>query len=124
MDSLNAGGLQSKVLEAEAEAKQAAIRVFTAKPRDLPVEDCERVLRFAAEHEGGEDPLPPVFFKRLLPSSSRPRVVVRVGSNESCHRHHLQRRHHHYHAKGNSTSIRLHLTMPSLDGVGACQFTA
>ena len=68
MGSLNAGGLQSKVLEAEAvcEAKQAAIRVFTAKPRDLPVEDCERVLRFAAEHEGGEDPLPPVFFMRLL----------------------------------------------------------
>ena len=55
---------------------------------------------------------------------SRPRVVVRVGSNESCHRHHLQRRHHHYHANGNSKCIRLHLTMHSLDGVGASQFTA
>ena len=68
MDSLNAGGPQSKVVEAEAvsEAKQAAMRVATAKPRGLSEEDCERVLRFADEHEGGEDPLPPVFFKRLL----------------------------------------------------------
>ena len=68
MDSLNAGCPQSKVLEAEAvsEAKQAAIRVATAKPRDLSEEDCERLLRFAVEREGDEDPLPPVFFKRLL----------------------------------------------------------
>ena len=67
-DSLNAGGPQYKVLEAEAvsEAKQAAIRVALAKPRDLSVEDCERLLRFAVEHLGDEDPLPPVFFKRLL----------------------------------------------------------
>ena len=71
MDSLNTGGPQSKVLEAEAvtEAKQAAIRVATAKPRDLLVDDFELVLRFVVEHEGDEDPLPPVFFRRLFEDS-------------------------------------------------------
>ena len=71
MDSQNLGGPQSKLLEAEAvlEATSAANRVATAKPRDLSLEDCERLLRFAVEHEGDEDPLPPVFFRRLFEDS-------------------------------------------------------